>query len=262
MNYQWHYDQLMITRKNRIPEKGKYYETHHILMKSLGGDNSPQNLIKLTAREHFIAHWLLWKIHNNRQSALAFSMMKRGKKGIILTSRMYDEIRTALSVSQQGENNHMFGKTLSDYHKSQLLKAHLGRKLSVEAKERIAESKRNIERDEETKIKISNSHKGKKLSNETKKKLSELHKGNSYGLGYKHTNEAKLKISKANKNKIVSDKTKEKMSSSKIGKSRPEIGNSISEKLKGKKHTESHIENRKTALKKYWADVKSGKRKR
>ena len=39
-----------------------YKERHHIVPKSLGGDNSTQNLVNLTAKEHFVCHLLLTKM--------------------------------------------------------------------------------------------------------------------------------------------------------------------------------------------------------
>jgi hypothetical protein len=43
-------------------KKGEtYYETHHIQPESLGGSNDKSNLVLLTAREHYIAHFLLYK---------------------------------------------------------------------------------------------------------------------------------------------------------------------------------------------------------
>lgn len=54
----------MESRKNRERIDGQYYERHHIVMKSMGGEDSEENIVYLTAREHFIAHWLL-KINNN-----------------------------------------------------------------------------------------------------------------------------------------------------------------------------------------------------
>jgi cold shock CspA family protein len=39
-----------------------YSELHHIKPRSLGGCDSPGNLVRLTYREHFLAHWLLTKI--------------------------------------------------------------------------------------------------------------------------------------------------------------------------------------------------------
>jgi len=73
MNYIWHYHSLIETRRDRVKEYGVYYERHHIIMKSMGGGDEDTNLVFLTAREHFIAHWLLWRIYRNRASAYAFN---------------------------------------------------------------------------------------------------------------------------------------------------------------------------------------------
>jgi hypothetical protein len=37
-----------------------YTEKHHIIPSSLGGDNSKENIVSLTAREHFVCHLLLY----------------------------------------------------------------------------------------------------------------------------------------------------------------------------------------------------------
>lgn len=42
-----------------------YIEKHHIIPKSLGGNDSKENLVKLTAKEHFICHLLLTKMTEN-----------------------------------------------------------------------------------------------------------------------------------------------------------------------------------------------------
>lgn len=67
MNYKKHYDLLISTRKemNRIKRKHDGYENHHVIPKSLGGDNSVENLVALTYKEHFIAHYLLLMIYKN-----------------------------------------------------------------------------------------------------------------------------------------------------------------------------------------------------
>ena len=38
-----------------------YTEKHHIIPRSLGGTDAKENLVPLTAREHFICHLLLTK---------------------------------------------------------------------------------------------------------------------------------------------------------------------------------------------------------
>lgn len=74
MNYQKIYNSLILKRKQhpiskiRIGSKcglydGFYTETHHIVPKCMNGTNKKDNLVELTAREHFIAHKLLFKAY-------------------------------------------------------------------------------------------------------------------------------------------------------------------------------------------------------
>lgn len=58
--YQRWYDELM-DRAGRRTIPSCYTERHHIVPKSLGGPDDLPNLVTLTYREHFIAHWLLTK---------------------------------------------------------------------------------------------------------------------------------------------------------------------------------------------------------
>jgi hypothetical protein len=60
--YKKWYDKLMSKRQlNILNKKSNYCESHHIIPKSLGGSNTKNNLVLLSAREHFIAHLLLTK---------------------------------------------------------------------------------------------------------------------------------------------------------------------------------------------------------
>jgi hypothetical protein len=51
-----------------------YYENHHIVPKHMGGDNSKDNLVLLTFREHVLAHYLLWRIHGCEGDKLMYSL--------------------------------------------------------------------------------------------------------------------------------------------------------------------------------------------
>lgn len=62
MNYQRIYDQFIADRK-RLGRPDGYFESHHILPRSLGGSDDSDNLIDLTPEDHFFAHLLLAKIH-------------------------------------------------------------------------------------------------------------------------------------------------------------------------------------------------------
>jgi hypothetical protein len=70
MDYQKIYDQLIQKRKNSLIEG--YCENHHIIPRCLGGTDNTDNLVLLTAREHFIAHQLLAKIHKDH-NGLAYA---------------------------------------------------------------------------------------------------------------------------------------------------------------------------------------------
>lgn len=56
----WYYA-IILAALSRTVYDG-YNERHHIIPKSLNGDNSVSNVVKLTVREHFICHILLTKI--------------------------------------------------------------------------------------------------------------------------------------------------------------------------------------------------------
>ena len=73
MNYKNHYENLIRRAKQR--KLDCYLEKHHIVPKCLGGDDSDNNIVELTAREHFIAHLLLHKINPNSFSLLKAALM-------------------------------------------------------------------------------------------------------------------------------------------------------------------------------------------
>jgi hypothetical protein len=55
------YNSIITAAQTRVNSIG-YYEKHHIIPKSMGGNNDSVNLVKLTAREHFVCHLLLTKM--------------------------------------------------------------------------------------------------------------------------------------------------------------------------------------------------------
>ena len=61
MNYKRIYDCIVERGRNR--ELDGYKEKHHIVPRCLGGSNDADNLVELTAKEHFICHKLLIEMH-------------------------------------------------------------------------------------------------------------------------------------------------------------------------------------------------------
>jgi hypothetical protein len=146
-----------------------YYEIHHIIPKSSGGSNDKSNLIALTARQHYIAHWMLWKAYGENMTRAFFMMSSVGRYERV-SSKTYDKARKDYSeqVKIQMANKPNIPKFTLE-HREKLRQAKLGRKLSEETKEKIRKYRL-----------------GKKMSKEFCQKVSEAKKGKSNGrLGYK-----------------------------------------------------------------------------
>jgi len=101
------YEALISKAQNRTIEG--YVEKHHIIPRSFGGSNNKDNIVSLTAREHYIAHALLWKMNfagtHNSKMAFAFntfiSRMTTEARGIHhtykISSRVYENFRKEYS---------------------------------------------------------------------------------------------------------------------------------------------------------------------
>jgi hypothetical protein len=80
-----------------------YKERHHIIPQSLGGNNLVENIVDLTAREHFICHLLLTKMlqgENKKKMTFALWLLCNVKNPFqqeryIPNSITYEKIRTA-----------------------------------------------------------------------------------------------------------------------------------------------------------------------
>lgn len=102
MDYRRIYDQLTNRAKVRGDLLG-YFERHHVVPKCLGGNDNPDNLIVLTAREHFLAHWLLFKIYGTPALAKAFRLMVDSQKRA--RGRSYAKAKEIYALSMSGNNN-------------------------------------------------------------------------------------------------------------------------------------------------------------
>ena len=76
-----HYWKLCNRAVNRELPKEAYIERHHTIPKCVGGPQDHSLSVKLTAREHFVAHLLLVKMYpNNPRLIYAAFIMSRSKK--------------------------------------------------------------------------------------------------------------------------------------------------------------------------------------
>ena len=107
VDYKALYDALVHKAKNRLVEG--YVEQHHILPRSMGGSNDAENLVSLTAREHFLAHWLLFKVYRSKECALAFRLMldaqgrRRGRDYAVAKEVYAGAMRGAVNPAKRPE---------------------------------------------------------------------------------------------------------------------------------------------------------------
>lgn len=118
MNYTKIYNAIIESAKSRQIEG--YKEKHHILPLSLGGTNDKKNLVDLSAREHFICHYLLTKIYDKTtveyyKMLNAFIMMKCSNTIQLryFNSHLYESKRVEyskmVSIRQTGVKNSQYG---------------------------------------------------------------------------------------------------------------------------------------------------------
>ncbi len=125
-----------------------YFEEHHILPLAMGGSDAPDNLVMLTAREHFVCHLLLTKMtvgqHQIRMRH-AFSFMVLSKSNThqrMPSSRMYETARIFAKQKRDSAWAHNISAALK------------GRPQKPEAVQRMAASLKGRSLSEEHKRKI------------------------------------------------------------------------------------------------------------
>lgn len=201
MNYAAHYERLIARARGRTLDG--YKERHHVVPRCMGGCDEPENIVELTAEEHFCAHLLLAKIHpgiprlvnaayfmsflspTNKTYAwvkrrLAHSM--RGNRRSLGLKRSL-ETRAKMSAAMRGNTNGR-GKKLPPFtaeHRARMSAVRIGKKQSPETIEKRASKLRGRKYgppSPETRAKMSAAHIGKKrgpCSPETKAKIAAAH---------------------------------------------------------------------------------------
>jgi len=164
--------------KQRIT-KG-YTELHHIMPQSMGGTNDKENLVELTAREHFICHWLLVKMtegDDRGKMLYALQGMKAENKfqnryHTQITARVYEKYRI-----EHAENHSKRMKGRPAWNKGIKLE---GEELE-EHRERTRNRKIDPTKQAEGQRKRVEKIKGQKRSDETKNLMSLASKGKPKG---------------------------------------------------------------------------------
>lgn len=186
MNYQKIYNNIVqkASFENRVRRdysdvKYIYYEQHHIIPRCLKGDDSKENLVLLTAKEHFIVHKLLVEIHpNNHKLINAFWMMSNkvssnGNRVYRVGVREYSRLKSLFCRRISGKNSPMYGKApwnkdrvVPEEEKQHLRELNIGKKRSRESVLKQMETNKVKYPDKEN----FKSNLGKKQSRETVEK--------------------------------------------------------------------------------------------
>lgn len=124
------YESLVNKAKSRESLSG-YTERHHIVPNSFVVNNHPDNLIELTAREHYVAHLLLWRMdlaskwHNKMAMALHVMVNGSGHKkqhrNYLISSRIYESARVSFIAAMKSHFAEHGGNMQGKKHTPQAL---------------------------------------------------------------------------------------------------------------------------------------------
>lgn len=176
------YYQIINNAQGRINDG--YVERHHIIPKCMGGPDIKSNIVSLTAREHFICHWLLIymvdnKIHQNKlRYALQMFRCNNGNQKRNMTSAQYE-----IAKKQTSQAN--MGRRISNEHIEKMKIARLSKPAY----------NKGVPMSENQKDKL----RGRKRTNETRRLISEarIKNGTSWNKGIPRTDNVKESISQA-----------------------------------------------------------------
>ena len=144
MDYGRIYGALIEKANNR--EILGYHEKHHIIPKCIGGTNNKDNIVKLTAREHYIAHQLLVKLYpSNKNLIYAVRAMTISNAGQVRNNKEYSWLRIK------------HAKAMSELHANKIVTIVTKNKMSIKAKARGNNGWDKKKHTKESRIKMSDS---------------------------------------------------------------------------------------------------------
>ena len=193
--YRKWYEQIVTRAQSRILPEGTYVERHHIVPRSFNGSNCKSNIAVLTAREHFICHWLLVKMTTGEQLSKMYwalnCMRRKGNHQLryesYITSRVYEQIKP---IIREQHLKMITGRVPTESHRKKMSEALKGRKQTDEHRRNSSLARKGKP--------------GHKWTEDQKKKfLKRIEEFGGAMLGKTHSNEAKKKMSKAQKERMT-----------------------------------------------------------
>ena len=124
MNYQLIHNQIIERAQHRVP--AGYTERHHIIPKCMGGTNDCHNLVRLTAREHFIVHKLLVEIYPNegclKTAVWMMATCRNEKRNYCIGAREYNRLRENFSIVQSATKKKYYKDPINRANQSAIVK--------------------------------------------------------------------------------------------------------------------------------------------
>ena len=238
MDYKKVYDALMEKRRSNPVPNDEYGERHHIVPRSEGGTDDGDNLVRLTAREHYIAHLLLAKIYSDVKmySAVIYMQCRTNTQNreYKFNSRLYEKMRLKFSDKQRGMKigtRHWYSPSMNKYFQTKekptedaVIRGNPScrQHWSYEQKRHMSEMYKGIPKSEETKLNMKAAQAKMRVEmsywyNPTTKELRRSTECPGQGWrkgGCPASEEKKNKISKALKGKkyniVLTDELREK----------------------------------------------------
>lgn len=162
----------------RVKSKENYYESHHIIPRSLGGDNSTDNKVLLTFKEHYICHRLLPKMVLNQEQKIkmnyALYVLSKASEGQYRLLTKHQRM-ICLEANRKASSNRTHKPNLGNRHSEEtkqiLREKSSGRTHSDKVKQIIKENnkKTNVSRGNKVRAALT----GKTKSEEHKRKIAE-----------------------------------------------------------------------------------------
>lgn len=161
------YISLIAQALTRDLDGSTYTEKHHIIPKCMGGPDTPNNLVRLTAKEHYIAHLLLTKmtegVYKRKMTFALWRMTQDTKKRNSrhkLSAAQYDTVKRQMAENIRIQNQ---GQRLTP-EQQERQKAGMarnggpwnkGKQMSEESRAKMRKTKLRSKSSPDTKAKIS-----------------------------------------------------------------------------------------------------------
>jgi hypothetical protein len=196
------------------------------LPKALKGSDDASNIVALTYREHFLAHWLLTKFTSGRAKvAMQYALFRmcHNPASPVLASWQYAIARQA---NVQACRNMSVDRRAAISARMKGDQRNKGRIHTPEARANIKAARQNP----------------RPVSLETRAKIGAKSKGNQHRLGKSHSDAVKLRMSEQRKNPSAETRAKRSVSltgdTNALGfKHGPEFSAAISERLRGNNYS-------------------------